>query len=81
MRPWPTAGAAKTKVFARDYFLGLWITPTQKNNGAGIGDEIKALSVHGTCSKASAMSFSNLSQSAADIFFRHGRCGGELWGG
>src|ERR1035441_10242373 len=57
------------KMFVTDYFLNLRIAPAQMNNGAGIGDKINALSVHGTCSKASAMSFSNLSQSAGDISF------------
>ena len=47
--------------------FGLRVTPEQKNHCAGVGDGIRAHAVHGTCSNASAMSFSNLSQSCSDI--------------
>ena len=43
--------------------------PAQTDDGAGIGDKINAPFTHGSRSKASAMSFSNLSQSAAVISF------------
>jgi hypothetical protein len=57
-----------SEILIANHLFDLWIAPKQADNYTRIGYEIDPFAVHGTCSKASPMCLSNLSQSSEVIF-------------